>query len=121
MASSSLAVRVLPEVERGLAFSAIAGSVYVAVGTPLSHPATTVVFQNQTDAKLSFSFDGVDSAISLAAGDKFVFDVQSTKGKADTYTIAKGTQFWVKRTTAVDPTAGFAFISVFYGAGLNTI
>ena len=114
MASSSLAVKVLPEIERSAAFGAITAG-FLPLGTPTEHPAIQVAFQNQTDVTLSFSWDGVNSAISLAAGTSYVFDVQANKGVANALMIAQGTQFYVRQAAGA-PTLGSAFISVFYAA-----
>jgi len=115
MASNSLAVRLLPEPERFLTSAAI-GAGFLVVGSPLQHPAVLVRFYNQTDAALSFSFDGINSALSLAPQTAFDLNVQSNKGVSESLMIAMGTQFYVKQATAPAPTTGFAFISVFYAA-----
>lgn len=121
MSNSSLSVRILPETERGVAYTVIAGAGYVKVGTPLNFAAIEVIFQNQTDATLSFSWDGTNSAISLAPGSIYCFDVQAVKGRSDCMAIAQATQFWVKQTTGTAPSVGFAFISAFYGANFNNL
>ena len=91
MPSPSLGVKVLYERERGLAFNVISLGGFQPVGTPTTHAAILIAFQNQTDVTVSFSWDGVNSALSLAAGTSFVFDVQTNKkGPADTLMIAKG-------------------------------
>lgn len=118
MASPSLAVRVLPETERSLAFGSISGS-YAAVGSPLLHAAVLIRFYNQTNAPLTFSFDGTNAAISLAAGVAFDFNIQNNRGVSETLMVSKGTQFYVIQTTGTAPTSGSAFIDVFYATTIS--
>lgn len=113
MYNQSLAIRELPETQRSLAFSGISGT-YARVGTPLVNSSIKLVLQNQTDAPITFSWDGLNDHITLAAGSVFTSDVQANHGKAETMQSAAGTQFWVKQVSA--PTSGFVYITSFYGA-----
>ena len=118
MGNSAQAVRCLPETERTLAFGGISGA-YAAVGTPLAHPAIALRFYNQTDAPMSFSFDGTNAHISLASGATFDFEVQNLKGLGGAMQVAKGTQFYVKQISA--PGSGSVFIDAFYGANFDNL
>ncbi len=115
MANSSLAVRIFPETQRTLAFGSISGT-YAKVGTPLDHAAIVVIFQNLTAGIMTFSWDGTNDHITLAAGTSFVLDVQTNKGRGEAMMVAQSTQFWVKQVTP--PASGAVYISVFYGAGI---
>jgi len=119
MANSSLAVRQLYEPERSLAFGGISGA-YAVVGTPTAHAAHEVLWQNQTDAPITFSWDGTTAAFTLDAHTSFVSDVQSNRSDIGRINLlAAGTQFWVKQVSA--PTLGSVYISVFYGANFNNL
>jgi hypothetical protein len=118
MSNSSLAVRILPEIERTLAFGGISGA-YAVVGTPTAHAAIQLIFQNQTDAPMTFSWDGTNAAFTLAAYTSFVDDIQSNRGRGEAEMCAANTQFWVKQVSA--PSVGSVYISVFYGANFNNL
>lgn len=113
MANSTLAVRILPEVERTLAYTGISGT-YAAVGTPLKFAAIQVILQNLTDGLVSFSWDGTNSAITLAANTSFILDIQSNKGRADAMMVSENTQFWVSTSATLH--SGAIYISALYGA-----
>ncbi len=115
MANSSLAVRILPEIERTLAFGSIlAEPVYTPVGTPLLYASVQLIFQNLTSGIISFSWDGINSAFTLNATTSFIMDVQSNKGRGDALMAGQGTQFWVAYVTA--PASGSVYISSLYSA-----
>lgn len=113
MSTNALAVRILPEPERSLAYGSISGT-YAAVGTPLAFASIQLIFQNQTDAPMTFSWDGINAAFTLAAHTSFVDDVESNRGLGGVMLAAQGTQFWVKQVSA--PSLGSVYISSFYGA-----
>lgn len=113
MSNSSLAVRIFPGIEATLAFGSIS-STYATIGSPLTNPAVQMVFQNLTNQTISFSWDGTNSFISLAAGTSYVCDIQANRGRGEALMAAQGTQFWVKQTTATAPTSGAAYISFLY-------
>jgi len=119
MGNSSTAIRCLPETERTLAFGGIS-AVYAAVGAPLDHPAIALVFDNQTDAPVSFSWDGTNATRTCAAGTTYTFDVQTNRSdRGEMMQVAQGTQFWVRQISA--PSLGSVYISVFYGANFNNL
>ena len=118
MSNSTLAVRILPETERSLAFGGISGA-YAPVGTPLGHAAVNIVFQNLTAGIVNFSWDGINPWMTFAAGASFVLDIQSNKGRSDALLGAAGTQFYVRQTTA--PVSGAVYISVLYGANFDNL
>jgi len=112
MASSKLAIRILPEPERSVAFGSITNA-YVALGTPLLHPAINVVFDNQTDTLIQVSWDGTNTWKTFGAGEALVLDVQSNRGIGEEMCIAQGTQFYVRYVSA--PSILSFYISVLYG------
>lgn len=111
MSFSSAAIVYSPETERTLAFGSITGA-YTAVGTPLVNAAIQLVLQNQTDVAVSFSFDGISSAITLASMSVFTTDIQANRGTSETMMAHAGTQFYVR--TAGAPSLGAVYISSFY-------
>lgn len=112
MASTALSVRILPEPLRTVAFGSITGS-YTVVGTPLSHPARIVLFQNTTDMNLVISWDGVNDHMYVVADSFILLDVGTNKGISSEFCIAQNTQFYVKYASA--PSLGSLIVSVFYG------
>ena len=111
MSNSSMAVVYTPETERTLAFGSISGT-YAKVGTALNYASLQLILQNQTDVAVSFSFDGTNSAITLAAGSTFCSDVQANRSGESPMRAPVGTQFWVK--TAGSPSSGAVYVSSFY-------
>lgn len=109
----SIAIRILPETERSLAFGSISGT-YAKVGGPLLNPAIMVIFQNLTDKAMTFSWDGTNDHVTLNTGTSFILDIQSNKGLGEQMSAAEGTQFWVKQVAG--PSSGSVYIDVFYGA-----
>ena len=120
MANSSLAVRILPETERSLAFGSILASpTYTKVGGPLLYASVQLIFQNLTDGIIKFSWDGINPAFTLNATTSFILDVQSNKGRGEALMAGQGTQFWVAYATA--PTQGTVYISSLYSAEFSNI
>ena len=113
MASSSLAVRVLPEELRSLAFGDISGS-YAALGDPLAHPARIMLFQNATDKDVLVSWDGVTDHMMVPVQSFILVDVGTNKGIGSEFAVAQETQFYVK-DTGVATTLGAVYLTVLYG------
>jgi len=107
----SLAVRCLAEPLRSLAFGSISGT-YAAIGTALAHPAHMILFQNQTNATVTISMDGINDHFTLLANGYFVLDISGNKAASSYgFYISKGTIFYVKGTVG----SGNVQVSVFYG------
>lgn len=102
------------EAVRSLAFGSI-GAAYAAVGSKLERQVRMVFVQNNTDAELMFSFDGVNDHFPLASRAFLLLDVTANDINAAGFYISKGTQFQVKRIGT--PTAGNVYISTFYARG----
>jgi len=118
MSNSSLAVRELPETERTLAFGSI-GAAFTALGTPLAFASLKLVIQNQTNTPASFSWDGINTAITLYPGCIFTSDIETNNGRSGALKAAAGTQFYVKYLSA--PASGAVYLATFYGANFNNL
>lgn len=108
----SLAIKVLPEAVRSLAFGSISGT-YAGVGNPLSNPSRIILFQNMTDSLLMVSFDGITDHLPIASQGFVLLDVTANKTVSQGFYIAEGTRFYVKQVVA--PTSGTFYITTFYG------
>lgn len=109
---SNLAVRLLAEPLRSLAFGSISGT-YAGIGPVLANPCRIIHFTNNTDVLLTFSFDGVDDHFVIPSGSFLLLDITTNR----TFTggamhISQGQRFYVKGS----PGAGAVYLSVFYGA-----
>lgn len=120
--SSNSAVRFYPETIR-LRIAANISSTYAPIGAATSsasnnqyallNPARQFILQNFTDVVLTYSWDGINDVMQLAAGTSFVDDVssnQSSQGGA--FSMAQGQIIYVKGS----PTTGQTNLSIFYGA-----
>lgn len=103
------------EALRSLAFGGISGT-YAAVGTQLENQVRAFCITNTTQGDMIFTIDN-----GVAAGHMFVaaqsyklYDVQANMNTQfdDKYVIAKGTQFYVKQSTA--PVSGSVYIECLY-------
>jgi hypothetical protein len=109
----ALAIKLLPEALRSLAFGSISGT-YAGVGTPLANPSRLIMFQNTTDALLIVSFDGITDHLPVPANGFVLLDVTANKTVSQGFYIAEGTRFYVKEQSA-PPSSGNFYISSFYG------
>ncbi len=101
---------------RSLAFGSISGT-YAAVGSALTVEARIVCFTNKTQGDMIFSTDNTnsDGMIFVPAGAFKLYDLTANlvPGKDDSFVLAKGTQFYVKQSTA--PTSGAVYLEFVYG------
>ena len=109
---SNLAIRLMPEVLRTLAFGSI-GANYSPIGTPFENPSRILILQNLTDATLMFSFNGIDDNLAIAGPGSFVLDITSNRGVAGALYIAEGTTIFVKQID--NPGVGAVYVSTFFG------
>lgn len=109
---ANLAVRLVPETIRALAFGSVAAG-YTAIGSALANPCRLLILNNLTDKDLMFSFDGIHDHVAIAGPGSFVLDVSSNKGVSGDLFIAQGTIIYVKRIGT--PGAGAVYVSSFYG------
>lgn len=111
---SNLAIRVMPETVRSIAFGSISGA-YAGIGTSVSNPAHIIFVQNLTDAGMMFSMDGVNDHFPLPASGFMILDVTANKtANGGAFMIAQGTRFYVKQLSGA-ATTGSVYLSVFYG------
>ena len=111
--TAALAVRMLFEPQRTLAFGSISGA-YMGVGTAVDHPVRQFIVQNFTDQPLQFSFDGINDHFPVAAFTSMINDVSSNNSLSQTFLMGKGERLYVK-TLGGAPTVGSVYFSVMYG------
>ena len=108
----ALAIRLMFEPVRSLSFGSI-GAGYMGIGTALVYPARQIFVQNETNALLMFSLDGVNDHCPLPASGFLLLDVTSNKTVIQGFYVAEGTRFYVKEIGT--PTSGSVYVSVMYG------
>jgi hypothetical protein len=113
----SLAIRLVPETLRTVAFGAI-GAGYSAIGTPLANPCSIFLLQNDTNAGALFSLDGVNDHFFLPSAGFLLFDLTANKTLPQGAFISQGTTVYVKYSAGA-PGAGSVYLSVMYGFNGN--
>lgn len=108
----SLAIRLVPETIRSLAFGSI-GAAYMGIGTAITEAVRIFHLQNLTDANLMFSFGGVDDHIVIPSGGYLLIDVTANKAYDRGFFIGEGERLYVKEIGT--PTTGSVYLSTFYG------
>lgn len=109
---SNLAIRLLPEPLRSLAFGSISGT-YAGIGTAIANPCRQYYLVNATDVLLTFSWDGVNDHFVVPAGSYILLDVTSNMTiTGGALSVSQGTRTYVKGS----PSTGSVYLSVFYGA-----
>lgn len=108
-----LAIKLLPEALRSLAFGSVSGT-YAGVGTPLSNPSRMILFQNFMDEAVIVSFDGITDHVPVAGSGFVLMDVTANKTVSQGFYIAEGTRFYIKQESSA-PTSGNFYITSFYG------
>lgn len=100
---------------RSLDHLAFAG--WTAVGQVLGHDAKWLMFYNLTDKTLLISTVGLDPGkLPIAANSFIIVDISSNRNDmGGTLTFAKGTQYYVKSESGVEPGTGVFYISMLYG------
>lgn len=109
----SLAIRLLPETQRSLAFGSI-GAAYAGVGTAMTQKIRILYVFNQTDALLQFSFDGVNDHFVLPSLGYILLDITANKTREQGFFLGEGQRVYVKRIGT--PTSGSVYVSTFYGS-----
>lgn len=85
----------VPETERIFAGSALTGS-FQAIGSPLVHASTMMIWVNNTGQNVQVSFDGVNNHFMMLAGATIIFDENANAVAAAEYKTPNQTQFYVK-------------------------
>lgn len=107
---SSTAQQIYPEALRTLAFGAISGA-YAAIGTPTTNPTRIYWLQNDTNATLTFSWDGVTDMFVLPAFTFVLLDCTTNRSdKAGYAAVPANTTTYVKGA----PGSGSVYLTVFY-------
>jgi len=107
--SSSL--RLSAEVVKTKAFGDIAVG-YTLIGDITARPIRILYIQNQTDAALMFSLNGVDDHFPLLDRGYFTIDITTNKTVSQGFFVTKGQGFYVKQLGI--PTQGSVYVSCFY-------
>jgi hypothetical protein len=101
------------EILRELDYTAFTGG-FVPVGDAFLHPARMIVFNNDTDASMYISFNGVDRHLSIQSFTQFVFDYGSNMAtQAGVAELPAYDRVWVQEKGAV-PTSGSLDVAVTY-------
>jgi hypothetical protein len=109
---SSLAIRLLPEQLRLLAFSSISAT-YSGIGTAIANPARLILLINDTDVLLFFSIDGINDYWVLPSGSQIIIDITANHSSmAGVLSIAQGTRIYVKGL----PSSGAVYFTSWYGS-----
>jgi hypothetical protein len=112
---AGLAIKLLPEVLRSLAFGSI-GAAYMGIGTAFTRPIRILKITNLTNNTLLFSFNGIDDHEVLPSNGFLLIDVTANKSVSQGFFIGEGTRVYVKQLGV--PTTGSVYVSAYYGAEL---
>ena len=112
----SLAIRLLPETVRSVAFGAISPA-YIGIGTAMTRPIRIIMIQNLMDAPLMFSLDGINDHFPLAANGYLLMDITANKTLAQGFFLAEGQRVYASQLNAA-PTDESVYLTTFYGAEL---
>jgi hypothetical protein len=98
------------EEERSLAFGSIVAG-YTIIGTAFDHPLTKIYIYNDTDARLTFSFQGsTEDHITLPTKGFILLDINSST--VDNVFLKNSSALYVKRDET--PTSGSVYVTGFY-------
>lgn len=113
--NSQSSIRISWEPLRSLAYTSISGT-YALIGTPFANPARQLIINNNTDANMIFSWDGVNDYLFIAANTSMILDYCSNKNAmAGTLEQPAGTFAYVKEESA-SPTKGHIYLSLIYAS-----
>lgn len=111
---SNLAIRVMPEPVRTVAFGSISGT-YTAIGSAFANPVHWFMVQNLTDVAIMISWDGIHDHFPLPVNGYVIMDVTANKTlTGGAFYVAQGTTFYVRQLSG-GPTLGGVYLSIFYG------
>ena len=75
--------------------TAVPGGSFAAIGGPILHTPVIIIFDNQTNAAVEVSVDGVNTWKTFPAYEALLLDLRANSGSAPIYTIDLGTQFYI--------------------------
>lgn len=105
----------LPDTLRSKAFGSITNS-FTTLGTPLQHTARIVRLINATDGDMFFSIDGTNNQFFLPANSFVLYDLTTNNERGgEKFVLEKGTQFYVKFSSA--PSKSAVYLEIIYGRG----
>lgn len=99
---------------RSLAFGSISGT-YAKLGTANLHLGRILKILNNTDADIFISFDGTTDNDFIPSKAFCLYDLTANLFPGTEYVLERGTQMWVKQSTA--PTSGSVYATIVYGQG----
>ena len=99
---------------RTLAFGAISGT-YAKLGVANAHLGRVLKIINNTNGDIFISFDGSTDNDFIPASNFCLYDLTSNLFPGTEYVLERGTQIWVKQSTA--PTSGSVYATIVYGQG----
>jgi hypothetical protein len=106
-------LRLRAETCRTLDYTSISTS-YTALGAPYGHAIRVAFIQNQTNAHLMFSFDGVNDHFIVPDESFILQDICLNQSINDGLYSAVGSQLYVKRLGPIG--SGAVYATLFWGA-----
>lgn len=111
-----MAIRFYPEPLRSIAAGSITTG-YTAIGSAFAHPIYWIHLVNNTDADMTFSWDGIADHLFLPSGGFIVMDVTANQvNNSVGLFFAIGQRIFVEQTTSA-PTTGIVALASFYAIG----
>lgn len=108
-------VRVRFEPLRSIAFGSITGT-YAGVGLPFANPVRLIDIDNNTNANIFVSINGIDDHTFVAANGFKLFDYATNKSDAaGLFEQPQGDRIYVKSETS-NPTSGNVYVTVIYAS-----
>ena len=111
----SLALRLLPEPIRSVAFGSVSGT-YTGIGTAITNPARVLYLVSTLDIHTMISFNGIDDHMVLLANGYIMLDVSSNQSFNQGLYVSMGQRLYVKQIGGAAATSGNVYLTVMYGA-----
>ena len=109
----SLSIRYKADTVKSLAYT-ITDVVYMGIGTVFDAPMRKIHIFNNTNAKMMFSFDGVNDHFPLACNGFLSLDITENNDLEEGFFIARDQRIYVKRMNDT-PTKGAIYVTGFNG------
>lgn len=114
--SNASSVRIRYEILRSLDWTLVTAN-YVAVGTPLQHPARILKLSNATDADMLISFNGVDDHDFVGGNSYFLYDYGTNRsGTGNELEQQMGDRVYVKSADGTLPSTGSIYLTLIYAS-----